>query len=85
MIKVIKTNLSTNGNQIIDHQSYVEEEESWEAFIEKVKLGFLFSKRKPVRVENIVCDDFHLSCDVCNSYIVYTKHFAYIEGRVVVE
>jgi len=72
-----------NNNQILDHQSYVEEEESWEAFIEKVNSGYLFSKKHTVRVENIKHDDFHLSCDVYNSHGFLTRHLAYIEGRVI--
>lgn len=84
MIKVIKTNISMHPvtSQIFDHQSYVEQEESWEAFIEKVKSGYLFSKKYKVEVENIKFDDFHLSCDVDKSGRL-TKHFAYIEGRVI--
>lgn len=87
MIKIIKTNLSINknNNKILDHQSYVEQEESWEAFIEKVKSGYLFSKRHSVQVENIKYDDYHLSCDVIKSSWYHTKHFAYIEGRMITE
>lgn len=86
MIKIIKTNLSLQvNNEIIDHQSYIEKEESWEAFIEKAKSGYLFSKRHSVQVENIIHDDFHLSCDVYNSHGNHTKHLAYIEGRVLTE
>jgi hypothetical protein len=84
MIKIIKTNLSIANDKIMDHQSYVEDEESWESFIEKVKLGFLFSKNHSVKVGNIKYDDFHLSCDVDKSSGLHTKHFAYIEGRVII-
>lgn len=86
MIGIIKTNLSinTNNNEILDHQSYIENEESWDAFIEKVKSGYLFSKRHTANVENIVHDDFHLSCDIYTQGY-HTKHIAYIEGRVITE
>lgn len=85
MIKVIKTNLSVHGTtgEIIDHQSYVEEEDSWDALIDKVHSGQLFSHGKEVNVENIKYDDFHLSCDVNRHPGTHTKHFAYIEGRVI--
>jgi hypothetical protein len=82
-MKIIKTNLSIVNDKIMDHQSYVEEEESWESFIEKVKSGFLFSKNRSVTVENIKYDEFHLSCDVNKTSGIHTKHFAYIEGRVI--
>lgn len=82
-MKIIKTNLSMPNNQIVDHQSYVEDEESWEAFINKVKSGYLFSKNNKVSVSNIVYDEFHLSCDVDKSGGLYTKHLAMIEGYVV--
>lgn len=82
-MKIIKTNLSIANNKIMDHQSYVEEEESWENFIDKVKSGFLFSKHHSVKVDNLKYDDFHLSCDVDKDSGVQTKHFAYIEGRVI--
>jgi hypothetical protein len=85
MIKVIKTNLSIVNDKIMDHQSYIEEEESWESFIEKVKSGFLFSKTYSVPVDNIKYDDFHLSCDVDKSSGLHTKHFAIIEGYVITE
>lgn len=83
-MKVIKTNLSIVNDKILDHQSYVEEEENWNVFIDKVKSGFLFSKNHQVKVENIAYDNFHLSCDVYNSNGAYTKHLAYIEGRVLI-
>jgi hypothetical protein len=85
MIKVIKTNLSIANDKIIDHQSYVENEESWESFIEKVKSGYLFSKNRSVKVDNLKYDDFHLSCDVDKSSGLHTKHFAIIEGYVITE
>ncbi|WP_226035688.1 hypothetical protein [Aquibacillus saliphilus] len=81
-MKIIKTNLSIPNGKIVDHQSYVQEEQDWDSFIEKVKSGFLFSKNKKVKVENIIYDDFHFSCDV-NRDGLYTKHLAYIEGRVI--
>lgn len=84
-MKIIKTNLSIANHKIVDHQSYVEEEESWNEFIDKVKSGFLFSKDKKVEVKNICYDNFHLSCDVYNrDGFFHTKHLAYIEGRVIV-
>lgn len=83
-MKIIKTNLSISNGKIVDHQSYVEEEKDWNSFIEKVESGFLFSKSYKVKVENIVHDDFHLSCDVFNSIGAFTKHLAYIDGRVIV-
>jgi hypothetical protein len=85
LIKVIKTNISIHGTtgEIFDHQSYIEQEESWEAFIAKVHSGHLFPHGKQVAVENIKYDDFHLSCDINKTGWNYTKHFAYIEGRVI--
>jgi len=81
-MKVIKTNLSMPNGVIVDHQSYVTEEESWGSFVEKVKSGHLFSNNhREKRVENIVYDDFHLSCDVYDSHGL-TKHLAIIDGYV---
>lgn len=81
-MKIIKTNLSIPNDKIVDHQSYVQEEESWEAFIEKVKSGYLFYKNHKVEVTNIVYDEFHLSCDVNKDKGNYTKHLAMIDGYV---
>lgn len=81
-MKIIKTNLSMPNDQIVDHQSYVEEEESWEAFVEKVKSGYLFSKNHKVNVTNIKYDEFHLSCDVDEFGSRHTKHLAMIDGCV---
>jgi len=81
-MRIIKTNLSIANDRIIDHQSYVEEEESWEAFIQRVESGYLFSKHHKVRVERIVYDDFHLSCDVYSEVDRHIKHLAMIEGYV---
>lgn len=81
-IRVIKTNLSIANDRIVDHQSYVEKEESWESFIEKVESGYLFSKHHKVRVERIVYDDFHLSCDVYSEVGKHAKHLAMIQGYV---
>ncbi len=82
LMKVIKTNLSMPNGVIVDHQSYTTEEDSWESFVEKVKNGHLFSaNHKEKRVENIVYDDFHLSCDVYDS-LGLTKHLAMIDGYV---
>lgn len=83
-MKIIKTNLSIVNGNIVDHQSYVEDEEGWNEFIDKVKSGFLFSKDKKVDVKNIGYDNFYLSCDVYNRDGFHTKHLAYIEGRVMV-
>lgn len=81
-MKIIKTNLSipNPNNRIVDHQSYVEEEESWEAFVEKVKSGYLFSKNRKVEVSNLVYDEYHLSCDVDET----GKHLAIIDGHVTI-
>lgn len=78
-MEVIKTNLSISygSNEILDHQSYIENEKSWELFVEKIKSGQVFSNRSTVKVENIVYDDFHLSCDVVNFTDFITKHLAY--------
>ena len=84
-MKVIKTNLSIANGRIVDHQSYVEEEKDWDTFIKKVESGFLFSKTKKDKVENIIYDYFHLSCDVYNLGGIYTKHLAYVEGRVIID
>ena len=81
-MKIIKTNLSIPNNQIADHQSYVEEEESWESFIKKVKSGYIFSENQKVNVSNIVYDEFHLSCDIDKKGEPYIKHLAMVEGYV---
>jgi len=90
MIKVIETNLSLDyDDNIIDHQSRVVEVESWEDYINEIKEGIsVFRKSilgcldgytiptKQSRVENIICDDFHLSCDVYRGN-TKTKKLAY--------
>lgn len=82
MIKVIETNISLNPNYdydiIIDHQSRVIEVESWEDFINEIKeaktvirnsyIGNMEGTTLPreSKIENLVYDDFHLSCNVLN-------------------
>ena len=85
-MKIIKTNLSINAetNEIMDHQSYVQDEENWESFVKKVKNGFLFSNNKQLKINNLKYDDFHLSCEVVNPHGFLTKHLAIIEGHVLV-
>jgi len=84
-MKVIRTNLSMPNGEVADHQSYTTEEDSWESFVEKVKSGNLFSRHwKEKRVENIIYDDFHLSCDIYDSRGVLIKHLAMIDGHVTV-
>lgn len=84
-LKIIKTNLSVNfgTNEIIDHQSYVEEEDSWEEFVKKVKSGYLFSHQKNrYEISNLKYDKFHLSCDLLDRSGRLTKHLAIVEGHV---
>ena len=95
MNRVIETNLSMNDKgQITDHQSRIIQVESWEKYIREIKngetmyrmsyLGSLHGCSLPkfCRVENLVFDDFHMSCDVHHTFFkdmkVATKKFAYL-------
>jgi len=90
MIKVIETNLSLDENEnILDHQSRVIEVESWDSFIEEIKNGETICRKsilgcldgcsipKKSKVENLIYDDIHLSCDVINYLGMKTKKLIY--------
>lgn len=90
MIKVIETNLSIdNENNIVDHQSRVIEVGSWEEFINEIKNAETVSRKscignlhgstipRQARVENLIYDDDHLSCDVYNFTGAKTKKLVY--------
>lgn len=90
MVKVIETNLSIDGNLIKDHQSRVMEVESWESFVNEIKekkttirnscLGNLSGCTIPreSKIENLIYDEVHLSCDVYNFVGNKTKKLAYL-------
>ena len=91
MILVIETNLSLDKeDNIKDYQSRVIEIESWDDFINEVKeakciirsayLGGMYGNTIPrsAKVENLIYDDFHLTCDVYNYAGQKTKKLAYI-------
>ena len=91
MNRIIETNLSIDdkGN-IADHQSRIIQVESWESYIEEIKsgetkyrmsyLGNLHGCSLPkfCRVDNLAFDDFHMSCDVCNSQNALSKKFSFL-------
>ena len=90
MIRVIETNLFMDyENNIKDHQSRVIEIDSWEEFIDEIinaktvlrnsYIGSLHGNTIPRQaiVENLICDDFHLSCDVYNFASRKTKKLVY--------
>ncbi|WP_303984221.1 hypothetical protein [Niallia circulans] len=78
MIKVIETNLSVNfaTNEIVDHQSRVVEVSSWEDLIMEIQSGKTVIRNsvigslhgntipKESKVENLIFDEKHLSCDI---------------------
>jgi hypothetical protein len=92
MIKVIETNLSLNSDDIIqDFQSRVIEVESWESFINEIEQAKTISRisvmgclegasiPREAKVENLIYDDFHLSCDVITRIGFKSKKLAYKE------
>lgn len=90
MVKIIETNLSMADDLIKDHQSRVIEVESWETFVNEIKekktitrnscLGSLYGCTIPreSKVENLIYDEFHLSCDVYNYRGNKTKKLVYL-------
>ena len=91
MIQIIETNLfMDNNNNITDHQSRVIEVESWDKFIDEIKncrcvmrsavLGSLYGNTVPrsSKVENLIYDEKHLSCDIYNYAKVKTKKLAFL-------
>lgn len=91
MNMVIETNISIDDKgQIADHQSRIIQVESWESYIEEIKsgetkyrtsyLGNLHGRSLPrvYRVDNLVFDDFHMSCDVYNSQDALSKKFSFL-------
>ena len=90
MIKVIETNLSTDGeNTIKDHQSRVIEINSWEDYIQEIKDAKAVSRKSILgnlhgntiqsdsKTQNLIYDDFHLSCDIINRFGIMSKKLAY--------
>ena len=91
MVKIIETYVSSpNFNKFADHQSRVIEVNSWNDYVEEIKtkrtvcrkscLGYLFGVSIPrnATIENLIYDDFHLSCDVINYEGQITKLFSYL-------
>lgn len=91
MVKIIETNISMNySNEIIDHQSRIIEVSSWNEYIEEIKTRKTISRKsflgnligvtipKMAIVENLVYDDFHLSCDVINYKGIRDKKLCYL-------
>jgi hypothetical protein len=89
VVRVIETNLSLNDTgEIVDHQSRVIEVESWETFINEIQeaktvirpsvIGNLHGTSIPIQsnVEDIMYDDFHLSCNIYNHRGIKTKKLA---------
>lgn len=91
MALVIETNLSIDdkGN-IADHQSRIIEVDSWDSYIEEIKLGITkyrisylgnlggSSLPRYFKIENLVYDELHLSCDVWNYANMLSKKLAYL-------
>lgn len=90
MIKVIETNLSMDtADNIMDHQSRIIEVEDWDSFVNEIKeaktilrnscIGNLHGCTIPkqAKVENIIYDDFHLSCDIYNYVGMKSKKLIY--------
>jgi len=87
MIKIIETHLSLDNDNIIrDHQSRVIEYDSWDEYIELIKSekyklvngtmdGCILPRS--AKVENLIFDDFHLSCDVLTAVNTRIMKFAY--------
>lgn len=90
MVKVIETNLSMNGDIVMDHQSRIIEVDSWDSYVDEFKhikpvsrnsiLGSLhgYSLPSQSKVENLIYDECHLSCDIYNRIDVKTKKLAYL-------
>lgn len=97
MVYVIETNLSMNVDKIADHQSRVIEVPSWEEYCAMYKnySGQACTIGKSLThlggnninshriIENLECDDFHLSCDMVWDNELFsldsrTRHLAYL-------
>jgi hypothetical protein len=91
MPKVIETNLVLNDeNQAKSFQSRVIEVDDWLGFVDEIfnchtvsrqaALGHLEGVTIPrsSKVENLLYDDFTLSCDVINYFGVKTKKLCYV-------
>lgn len=91
MVKIIETNLSLdNENNIRDFQSRVIEAESWDSFIDEIKNGKTVLRNsilgsmsgctlpRQSKIEELIYDDRHLSCNVINYAEQKTKKLAYL-------
>lgn len=91
MAKVIETNLSVQvDNTILDHQSRIIKVKSWDEYVNEIKNGETVVRNsylgnlhgctlpKQSKVENLIYDDIHLSCDVYNWSGVRSKKLAYL-------
>lgn len=90
VVKIIETNIITDGNEIKDHQSRIIEANSWEEYIQafanydgkSVEFKSLTSMigctiNRELEITDIKYDDFHLSCRLSNSMFT-NKHLAYL-------
>ena len=93
-MKIVETNIIYEGLTFYDHQTRVLEIPSWEEYCDlfrnykgtpagdKYKCiynqlsGYVLPKN--ATIENLIYDDFHLSCDVINYEGQITKLFSYL-------
>jgi hypothetical protein len=93
LVKVIETNLSLQvNNEIIDHQSRVIEVDNWKEYIDEIReaktvirksaIGYMEGSSIPrnAEIEDLVFDEFHLSCTIYNyhNHGIKTKKLAYL-------
>lgn len=93
MVRIIETNLSLNSAyEVVDHQSRVIEVESWNNYINEIKvaktvirpscIGSMHGATIPhqSKVDDLTYDDFHLSATI-NRQGHITKKLAYLVDK----
>jgi hypothetical protein len=91
MALVIETNISLDeNNNFIDHQSRVVEVDSWDDLVQEVinkkpvirkaYLGIMYGVIIPrnCTIENLVYNDYHLSCDITTYNGFKSKKLLYL-------
>lgn len=88
MIKIIETRLSIKDiDKLVDHQARIIEIESWDEYINEIKEGKSIFRHGSMHgetispkstMENLIFDDFHLSCDIINFVGMKSKLLAYM-------
>jgi hypothetical protein len=88
MVHIIETNLSLNNDNIIcDHQARVIEYSSWNEYVKLIKEQRYENRNgtmdgcilpRNTSIDNLIYDDYHLSCDVITAVNTKIIKFAYL-------